>query len=67
MYLFAGNCPSKRILILILPDSVIIHIRHIIYTVLDLKSKHLSGMLQSCLFEKEEENVQQKSEEKFFK
>ena len=34
------NCPGKRILTLISTDSVIIHIRHIIYTVLDIKSKH---------------------------
>ena len=40
MYLFAGNCPSKRILILILTDSVFIHMRHIIYTILDIKSKY---------------------------
>ena len=40
MYLFAENCPSKRILILILTDSVIIHIRRIIYAVLDIKSEH---------------------------
>ena len=37
MNLFAGNCPSKRILILILTDCVIIHIRQIIYTVLHTK------------------------------
>ena len=29
-----SKCPNKRILILILTDSVIIHIRYIIYTVL---------------------------------
>ena len=34
------NCESKQILILILTDSVIINIVHIIHTVLDLKSKH---------------------------
>ena len=37
MNLFAGNCPSKWILILILTVCVIIHIRHIIYTVLHSK------------------------------
>ena len=31
MQLFAENCRSKRILILFLTDSVIIHISHIIY------------------------------------
>ena len=40
MYLFAENCPSKRVLILILKGSVIIYIRHIIYTVFEIKSKH---------------------------
>ena len=37
MNLFAGNCASKQILILILIDYVIIHIRHMIYTVLHTK------------------------------
>ena len=27
--LFAGNCPTKRIFILILTDCIIVHIRHI--------------------------------------
>ena len=39
MYSFTGNCPNKRISILILTDSVIIHIRHI-FTILDIKSKY---------------------------
>ena len=33
------NCSSKQILILVLTDSLIINIIHIIHTVLDIKSK----------------------------
>ena len=40
MHLFAENCPSKRILILILKDRDIIHMRYITYTVLDIKLKY---------------------------
>ena len=41
MHLFAEKCPSKGTLILLLADSFIIHIRHIIYTaVLYKKPKH---------------------------
>ena len=97
LYLFwrvAYNGPSKQILILILTDSGLINITHIMHTVLDIKSKHYKWnefswrcfpvnnanfsrtafsiehvrWLLLCLLErKEEESLEQGSEQKFFR
>ena len=68
MYSFTGNCPNKRISILILTDSVIIHIRHI-FTILDIKSKYYKWNVvkRSIRKDREEKRGRKKPDSFFFK
>ena len=66
MYLFTGNCPHKRISILILTDSVIIHIRYI-FPILDIKSKYYKWNVAKLSIRKGRRKRGTKDQENFFK